>query len=469
MTVRLNEPITSTALSSLVGCSAPKTETLIRSVVTDAREASREALFCALPGHVTDGHCFIPQAIERGCSAVLCAAAPNDTGLDTSDSGSPVAFLTVNDVNKALFKWAKAVRNSFYSPVIAITGSVGKTTCKEFLSALLSPLGNIFSTPGNHNSTVGVPLSLLRLGCDDKAAVVELGMNHAGEISALSELVRPDVGVITTVGRAHIGLLGSEKAVFNAKCEIADGMNGGAVWVPAYDRRFDNWSYPHQITFGEKASGADCRYRCVPSGKNTDFSLVFPDGERLVGRLPFAQPITAEAALRTAAVAHGMGVSDKDLLYGLAHLMPPPSRMEITEYCGITLIDDSYNAAPEAMQSALTCLGKYTHGRRFAILGEMGELGIYAKDIHYDTGRATAQAFPFRIWYKGRYADAFLQGCIDGGLSADTVTIINAKESISETAGRIRVTLQSGDVLLIKGAHETELYKLAPLILRKKD
>ena len=469
MTVALNEPITAEALSLLLGCSAPKTDTVIRYVVTDAREAVRDALFCALPGHVTDGHRFIPQAVANGCTAVLCVSLPDNAERIRCPDGTAVAFLATGDVSDALFRWSATVRRRFSGPVIAVTGSVGKTTCKEFLCALLSPLGTVFSTPGNHNSTIGVPLSLLRLGESDRAAVVELGMNHAGEISALSELVRPDAAVITAVGRAHIGLLGSEEAIFRAKCEITDGMSGGPVWIPAQDRRFDGWEYPHKITFGDTESGADCRYRYLPTPGGSHFSLAFTDGGHLRGELPFAEPVTVEAALRAAAVAHETGLSDEDLQNGLAHLVSPSSRMEKVEYDGVTLLNDAYNAAPEAMAAALACLGKYRHRRKLAVLGEMGELGAYAEDIHYEIGQLTASAHPSHVWYRGRYADAFLRGAGTGGLTAASVTVFGSEESLPEIADVIRSALRPGDVLLIKGAHGTGLYRLAPLILQKKE
>jgi len=469
MTVQLSEPITAAALAVLLGCPAPETDVLIRYVATDARETTQDTLFCALPGHLTDGHLFIRQATQRGCRAVLCTSAPKDEESRRCPDGSQVAFICTGNVTDALFWWADSIRSGFRHPVIAVTGSMGKTTCKEFLRCLLSPLGPVFATPGNHNSTIGVPLSLLTLDTGYRAAVVELGMNHAGEISRLSRLVRPDAAVITAVGRAHIGLLGSEEAIFRAKCEIADGMTGGPVWIPAQDKRFDGWSYPHKITFGPEQSGADARYSCIPASDGSRFTLTFSDGTSLSGKLPFTDPVTAEAALRAAEIAHTSGVPEDALTDALARLKAPPSRMEIIDRDRITVINDAYNAAPEAVAAALSCLGGYRDRRRLAVLGEMGELGSYAEDIHCEIGRLAAAASPCRLWYKGRYISAFLEGVSEGGLSPASVTILDAAEGIPEIADRIRAVLRPEDVLLIKGAHGTGLHRLASILLQKKE
>lgn len=463
MKVVLKRPLPAEVVATLTGAHLTGKCNRILSVVTDAREAAPGALFCALPGERTDGHLYIRQAAENGCSAVLCQRCPPEA------EGS-LACLCVPSVEEALFKWAAALRAGYTHPVIAVTGSMGKTTQKEFLRTLLSPLGPVFATPGNHNSTLGVPLSLLVLDGKYKTAVTELGMNHPGEIGRLSRLVRPHVGVITAIGSAHIGLLGSREAICRAKCEIAEGMQGGPVWIPAQEPLLARWDYPQKITFGPPDTRPDYGFSYAPRGDESDFSLLLPSGERLCGRLPFADEPSVLAALRGAAIAHSMGVKAGDLIQLLPRLQKPASRMEILRAGDILILNDAYNASPEAARGALRHLaGLQIVGKRYAILGQMMELGRFSARLHREMGYEAANSGLAGVWFWGEDARSFAKGTAEGGMPSTAVHAVNEDIDPEKTAADLVRLLRPGDALLIKGSHGTGLHRLAQMILSKKE
>ena len=463
MKVALRRPLPAEVAAALTGAQLRGKSARILSVITDARESSPGALFCALPGERTDGHLYIRQAAESGCSAVLCRCCP-------TEAENMLACLCVPSVEEALFKWAAALRAGYLHPVIAVTGSMGKTTQKEFLRTLLSPLGPVFATPGNHNSTLGVPLSLLALDGKYKTAVTELGMNHPGEIGRLSRLVRPHVGVITAIGSAHIGLLGSREAICRAKCEITEGMQGGPVWIPARESLLARWDYPHKITFGTPETRPDVAFSYSPCGDESDFSLLLPSGEHLCGRLPFADEPSVLAALRGAAIAHNMGVKAGDIVQLLPRLQKPASRMEILRGGGILLLNDAYNASPEAVRSALRFLSALRiTGKRYAILGQMMELGRFSARLHREIGREAAACGLREVWFVGEDAAAFVKGTTEGGMPSFSVHVTDQAIDPEKTATDLARLLCPGDALLIKGSHGTGLHRLAQMILSKKE
>ena len=347
----------------------------------DSRRVESRALFVALPGAQFDGHEFVAEAGARGASAAL-VARPDEF---------PLPVLEVPDTGQALTRLALHWRRRHHPRVIAVTGSNGKTTVKEMLAAIFAHERSILATRGNLNNELGVPLTLLQLDASHETLVVELGANHAGEIGRLSSLVRPDVSVITQCAPAHLEGFGTLEGVARAKGEIFEGMaQDGVAVVNAEDPFAGLWkelAAPRlAFTFGLDAE-ADLRGVWKPSGEGGVIEMHGADG-RLEVRLNLPGRHNAMNALAAAAASFAVGCSRDTVRTGLAGMRPVPGRLQTrTLRPGLTLIDDTYNANPTSLRVGLEVLATHP-GRRWLVLGDMGELGPEGTWRHEEAGDA---------------------------------------------------------------------------------
>jgi UDP-N-acetylmuramoyl-tripeptide--D-alanyl-D-alanine ligase len=420
----------------------------VSGVTTDSRTLKEGELFIPLKGDRFDGHDYLDGASASGAGACLV----EDTWAESHPLPSPGTFIIVRDTLHALGDLAAFHRNRFAIPVVAVTGSNGKTTTKEMIATILDTTGPGLKTSGNLNNLIGLPQMLLRLTAGDRWAVLEMGMSEPGEIDRLAEIVRPDVGVITNAFAAHLESMGSIEAVARAKGELflrlapggwavfnADDPLIAAVPSPAGIKRLG-------FGFGEGAISADTISNKGLSG--VSFTLRLPEGAFPLTLKAFGRHNIANA-LAAAAAAVALGVPGEIIRSGLEEFTPYDKRFKLEELEGVVLIDDSYNANPASMAAALTTLRDMKgSGRAIAVLGDMLELGPGSAEEHHTLGRLAASCVD-RLCLLGASAGITAEGAREGGLSTDEILVAKSHEDIfADLAGR----LGHGEFLLIKGS-----------------
>jgi UDP-N-acetylmuramoyl-tripeptide--D-alanyl-D-alanine ligase len=356
------------------------------SVGTDSRKIKARQLFVALKGEHFDGHAYCEQALAQGAAAVMVSA---DIGVTPA--------IQVHDTRLALGQLARFWRSQFSMPVLAITGSSGKTTVKEMLSAILrAAVGAdaVLATQGNLNNDIGLPLTMLQLQAQHRYAVLEMGMNHTGEIAYLSALASPDIALINNAGNAHIGELGSELAIAQAKGEIFSGLNStGIAIINADDTYAPLWrelAASHRIlSFGLDAS-ADVSARYQLHSQDSTLQLVTAQGQ-IRFTLPAAGLHNVKNALAAAAVAVALEIPLATIAQGLQQFAGIKGRLQRKAgQHGATLVDDSYNANPVSMKAAIDVLAGQA-GKTVFVMGDMGELGSAAVALHAEVGAYAKQ------------------------------------------------------------------------------
>jgi len=368
-----------------------------RGASIDTRRVERGNLFFALPGSRVDGHDFVARAASLGA-----AAAVVDRLVD-----SPAPQLQVMDVEAALQRAGAASRHDFDGPVIGVTGSNGKTTVKQMLAAILDHAGSVLATEGNLNNHLGVPLTLMRLDESSQRAVVEMGASSSGEIAMLCDMARPDIAVVTNAGVAHLEGFGSREGVARAKGEIYAGLaDDGTAVINADDAYAGLWSEiagtRSQIRFARReGEGVDVYASHEElAADGSRFTLHTPTGSARVN-LKLAGAHNISNALAAAAVAGALNLDADLIARGLAGMAAVGGRMVVTSARdGARLVDDSYNANPESLAAALGWLAQQP-GPRWAVLGDMGELGDYAEQAHIEAGTTARQAGVSRLWLTG--------------------------------------------------------------------
>jgi UDP-N-acetylmuramoyl-tripeptide--D-alanyl-D-alanine ligase len=409
-------------------------------VVTDSRDAVEGALFVALPGPRFDGHDFVEDVLGRGASGAVVSEAWCKTH-------HPQNALVVPDPLRALQSMAGEHRRRFPVPLVAITGSNGKTATKDLTASALAPLGNVLRTRGNRNNHIGLPLTLLELRGEHDAAVVEIGLNHPGELRELAALARPRVGVITNVAPAHLEGLGTLQGVARAKAEIAEALPADGTLVvpedsPELEAALTGYS-GRRIRFG-LGDRADVRPLRVRSRGLEGLVLDMPDGLRI--RSAFAGAHSALNILAALAAARVMGVGIAQAAPHLEACRPAPGRLCPRVAAGVTVIDDSYNANPASLTVALGLLREQP-GRRWAVLGDMLELGAAGAARHRESGAEAA--FVDGLITVGTLAGELGRGAVAAGLPANRHR--QAADGVA-AAGLLLPDLCPGDVVLVKAS-----------------
>ena len=406
----------------------------VRGVTTDSRGDVAGKLFVPLIGESFDGHNYIKMALEKGA---LCALSEKEG--DDSDKNSSI--IKVDSTRQALIDLASYTRNNFNGPVVAITGSAGKTTTKDMIASVLSQKYNTLKTLGNFNNDIGLPLTLLSKEAKHEAMVLEMGMNHLGEIRVLSHIGKPNICLITNIGDAHIENLGSREGILKAKSEIFEGMqDGGTVILNGDD--------PLLVKLPKIAHAGKTIYCHLESAKNIvhkglrGISCII---EGVQVDIPIPGKHNIMNALMSFAVGMELGLNPGQIAEGIKNFRPSGNRMAISEFNGITIINDTYNASPSSMKATLDML-KETEGRKVGILGDMFELGEYAEVMHKEVGQHAALNVDLLIAIgplsKHMY-DAFINNSGQNALYYKT-----KEDFISEWQSH----LKPGDAVLVKAS-----------------
>jgi UDP-N-acetylmuramoyl-tripeptide--D-alanyl-D-alanine ligase len=431
-------------------------------IVTDSTKVKKGSVFVALKGERHDGHRFVGDAVRRGAECVIVQRTIPAAGCGRA------AVIRVGDTLKALGDLAHYRRQRLAPKILAITGSNGKTTTKEMVAAILEqaslgghPLrGKVLKTEGNLNNLVGLPLTLLRMQKRHKIAVVELGTNHPGEIQRLAEIADPDMGMVTSVGAAHLEGLNSLAGVAREKGSLYRNIRaGGAIavnlddpWVKRLGAKFKG----KKVTYGKggRVRAASARMR---GGRGMEFVLQ-TGRQRCKVRLNYLGQHNVANALGAAALTLGAGVKLAAVKRGLEQAKPFSMRMQIEDWNGSGLINDTYNANPASMRAALKTLAEIdSRGARIAVLGDMFELGKHSAKEHRQLGRAAARAGVDILYLLGREAEQVRRGAFKGGMGREQVVV---GRDHADLANQLRARVKKGDWLLFKGSRGMQMEKV---------
>jgi UDP-N-acetylmuramoyl-tripeptide--D-alanyl-D-alanine ligase len=438
----------------------------VQGVSTDSRTVPAGALFVALRGEYFDGHQFAATALQRGAAAVLLSDAR--CVADCQASAATSAGICVADTQEALQALALAQRHQFAGTVVAITGSNGKTTVKEMTAAVLQQRYTTCKALGNLNNHIGVPLALLQLEATHQVAVLELGMNHLGEIRRLCELALPHIGVITNIGLAHVGYVGSIERIQQAKGELIEALDAASVAiVNADDPRalaLGQHAPGRLLTFGQGAE-ADIRgWVRADRGLEGVLCTIVLDDTTYEVALPVLGAHQVLNALAAAAVGVAMRVPAAEIIAGLQSYHGMYGRMMVRRGAGgVTLIDDTYNASPQSMRAALQCLGHTrVAGRRLAVLGDMLELGDRGLALHEEVGVLVAQSGVQELITFGPLAQHIAQGAQDAGMN---IACIYTTTQPEDAVALLRSLRRAGDVMLLKGSRGMAMERLVQALV----
>lgn len=431
--------------AAALGLPQIQAQATLADVCTDTRKIQPGSLFVCLRGERFDGHTFASQAAQLGAAALLV-----DHPVDAD-----VPQLVVTDTGKALLQLAGWYRRRFWLPVVGLTGSVGKTTTKEFIALVLGAKYNTLKTQGNLNNEIGVPQMLFRLEDSHTAAVIEMGMNHFGEISRLTRAVAPTVGLITNIGVSHIENLGSRAGILQAKLEILEGMAPDAPLIVNADNdmlRTVKLGDRPLLTFAIDDQSADFTATDIAEqGSTTAFT---------VHHSTFTRPVTIPTvgihnvynALAAMAVGYVTGVDPAAAAAALANYVPAGMRQNLVQVGGVQVIEDCYNASPDSMRAALQTLGKLPVHRRYAVLGAMLELGDYAKEAHTQVGKMAAENGIDGVLAYGADAAYIVEAAKQAGL--ENARLFDTKEALAQALAQ---QVQPGDGVLFKGSRGMHL------------
>jgi len=435
---------------------------MIRSVSTDTRSLEPGCLFIALRGERFDGHDYIRDALDKGAVLVMAekgAAIPD---------GVPAVL--VEKTVQALGKLAEYHRSRFHIPVIAVTGSVGKTSTKEMIAATLSAGLKVHKTKGNYNNEIGLPLSVLELDDSHQAAVFEMGMRGFGEIDYLTRIVRPDIAVITNIGISHIERLGSRQNILKAKLEIIRGMqDDGVVLLNGDDELLSGLKglLRQKTLFYGMDETCDIRASDLLSKgeEGISFSVQCPAWEHRFF-VPAPGIHNVQNALAAISVAMTLEFDCETIEKGLLSYTGDRMRMNILDIDGIKVINDAYNAAPASVSSALRVLSEIGANRRkWAVLGDMLELGAWTEDAHREIGMQVAESGIDYLVGIGNLARWYVEGASDHGMPLEKTRLF---ENAEDAQNFISQNIAKGDVILFKGSRKMNLDLLADRIFGGK-
>lgn len=445
--------------------------TSVRRVWTDSRTTRRGDFFVALTGDRFDGHRFVADALAKGAVGALVRRGFHEDKMGgratlsgSAELSGAAVLVEVDDPLRGYQDLARAHRVRFAGPVIAVSGSNGKTTTKEMIGRILSRRFNTLITEGNRNNYIGVPQTLLRITARHEAVVVEMGISELGEMARLCAITAPTHGVLTNIGPTHLATLGNIQNVARAKGEMLETLpRDGTAILNADDAFFEELSRRvrgRMISFGY-AAGADVRALHVESwdpslsrvriavrGRARPFSVRLGVG----GRHNVANALAATAT----GIALGIGV--KAIQSGLSRYRPFAMRSEVRRWRGVTLLNDCYNANPASVRAALIWLDDMKRGgRTFAVLGDMLELGGEAEKAHREIGQALAHTGVDYVLTTGALGAEIAVGASEGGMRADHVITVQDPETLAE---HLRGLVRRGDVVLLKGSRGARMERV---------
>lgn len=429
----------------------------IKSISTDTRKIEKDCLFFALKGDNFDGHNFIENALNSGAIACISEKDIKTEGL----------LILVEDSKKALRNLAKYYRSIFDIKVVALTGSTGKTTTKDMLYSCISKKYNTVKTEGNFNNEIGLPLTVFNIEEDTQVLILEMGMNHFGEIRNLSEIAKPDIAIITNIGVSHIENLGSREGILKAKCEIFDYLSDRGLkilnadddmLITLKDKESSQKVYYYSLNKKEDAFAVDIEQNGI-EGIKAKFCIL---DEEIDINLNIAGEHFISNALAVALACFELGISNNQIKEGLESFRPSKMRMNIIKTDKYTIINDAYNANPNSMKAGLDVLDKAI-GRKVAILGDMFELGEKSSEFHYMIGEYVASKDIQELICIGEDSKYMYEGALEKSKEALKLRYFKTQD---EFLRKCKEILQDGDIILVKASRGMKLENTVDEIMR---
>ena len=433
-------------------------QNIINRVSIDSRDVDENTIFFAIKGERFDAHDFIKDVADKGVGAIVSHKKV--------ECSAPIIY--VDDTKKALLEFASYYRHSIDNLlVVGLTGSVGKTTTKEMVACVLAQKGETIKTEGNLNNEIGVPKTLFRLESSTKNAVVEMGMDGAGQISVLTKCAKPDCGIITNVGVSHIENLGSREGILNAKLELLEGLPKGAPLFLNGDNdmlstvKTDDYKV---IFFGIENKNCDVLAEEITEiGLATEFVAVKGDIRQKI-TIPTVGIHNVYDALTAFAVGLEYGVSPEKIAEGLLNYTPSGMRQRIKEAGGITVIEDCYNASPDSQKAGLNSLSKIAKDRKIAVLGDMLELGSYSETAHRNVGEYAAESNVDMLFTYGKESQFMADSAKKAGLNK--VFAFTDKDELTKS---LLTELRTGDTVLFKASRGMKLEEIIEKVYEQWD
>ena len=482
MKITLQTPLDLNTLASMAGgeliLRGVSEQVGVTHICTDSREADEGPLFCAIRGERVDGHNYMAKANELGCTVFLCEKIP--------DNAPAASFIVVEDTVAALSALALSRREGEMQDlsVVAITGSVGKTTTKEMTAAVLEKGKRLFKKDGNYNSTIGLPLSFMEIRADTDCAVLEMGMSERGEIASMTNAVRPNIAIVANIGSSHLEYLGTRENIARAKLEIARGLPaGGTLLINGDEPLLANLGQDFGEDLPVIPEGIHVLRVSLAGAENADytaanitprdggmiFDLTTPAGVWQSLYIPAMGEHLVWAASFAAAAGQLNGLSEEQVRAGLADYRPADMRQNIRTVGGVTVIEDCYNAAPESMKAALSVLALVAastpNARRVAILGDMKELGEDTVALHRGVGKACADKGVDLLITVGELGAEIARGALDAGMDPAAVVVTGGADTYAATADYLKTLLREGDHILFKASRSMKLETMAEVVL----
>jgi len=425
---------------------------VIDSITTNSREAREGSLFVPLVGETVDAHKFVPSAFELGCSAVI---AHSEVSLPECG-----AVIEVEDTLSALGAIAEFYKQKYRIPTVAVTGSVGKTTTKDIVYAALNSCYNAVKTMQNYNNEIGVPWTIFSQEKEHEISVVEMGMNHFGELERLAKMVKPDAAVITNIGMSHIENLGSQEGILKAKLEVTTFFDKDSTLIVNGDDKFllqiKSQNPPYKVmTYGIDSTNDVWAKDIVNKGLGGVEFVASAKGREYKAYV--SQPGVHNVYNVLAAICCAI-VFDADIekaLQGVAHCEYTSGRLEILKSNGAEIIRDCYNASPDSIRAALAILPHSTQQRRVAILGDILEMGDFARDAHFELGNAIVENKVDALITAGENARYIAEGAKELGLKE-----AYSFDTTEEAAQFAKDFIRSGDCILVKASHGMHFEKI---------
>ena len=444
-------------IAAALGCPPPTEEREITRVITDSREAGPGALFIALPGERVDGHDYINAALAAGAEAAVAEHDGNYTPAGR--------VLRVSGSLRALLEIAALYRGKMPAAVIGITGSVGKTTTKEMVAAVMASAFRIIKTEGNQNNEIGAPKTLMSITPQTQVAVVEMGMSAPGEIRDLCYAARPMMGIITNVGVSHIERLGSRENILKAKLELADALPDGAVLLLCDDNDLlSQVEIPRLrvIRYGLQSRRADITATIVSTAPGSTNFMLHAEGQSWRATIPGTGEHLVLNALAAFGAGRAMGIPAETAIEALKNYTPSGQRQRVVEHEGVTMVEDCYNASPDSMRAAIATLAQFPcDGRRIFVAADMLELGDVTEQSHREIGALCAEKGIDLLLTWGEQARLAARTAQAAGMEARHF------EEKTELARYLAATAHRGDVIWCKASHGMALEEVIAAFYRE--
>lgn len=435
----------------------------ILAISTDSRKVKEGELFVPIIGEVHDAHKFIPMAYEKGCRAFLTSREDGAAGLENC------SVILVEDTTRALQALSAWYLARLNLKTVAVTGSVGKTSTRDMVYYILKEKFTAGATVGNFNNDIGVPLTIFSFDDSMEAAVLEIGMDHAGEIHRLVDIIRPDVGIITNIGISHIENLGSRQGIFRAKMEITDYFNEGSCLVINQDNDILSASeYPGSYRTVRVGSGPGDDYfvhDVEDLGADGVSYILTVKGQDCPVHLNIPGAHNAINSALAIAACGVFGITPQEAAAGLEKIKLTGKRLTVMEKNGLRVIDDTYNAAPDSMKAAISTLVHTRGKRKVAILGGMNELGPDSAKYHREVGEFAAQQQVDVLITEGEKGADIAEGC----RQAQGKTRVMHFDSREELLGQVGRILEEGDVVIVKASRAMEMEQIVEEIMKEQE